>query len=409
MLGDLFHITASSDPATTSAPQSQWSPNLTVVVQHLSANVAAEHHPRLEALATELIEKGKMLVGLMKKLSDEVRRMRKQLETLEWATTQNGFKNNESRLRTELQIQADSDRLKKTLQISIDWGSDLRELLAELQAMAPNVLNTSSSSSSTSYSSSSLPSYISTSLSSSGETPLDSSQKLSTSMSADAVNSLADGSDAGYQESESNYSLSTSSLPSSLSSSVLQETNSSFFDDGLSSPQRKSYHRRSNSHTPLSSGPTVVLTEAKPLTPDQGRIPHESPGDSRNRRKSVMSDTSQSRQQVVSVVGDPRSSMMPTHIKSGWMKKRGGVVKNWKKRFFVLKVNGNLVYAKDEELTQTQGVIPIKSEALEIGRSPDLRKFGFFLRTENRTYYFECTSQHTMNDWMTAMQIFLKR
>ena len=46
---------------------------------------------------------------------------------------------------------------------------------------------------------------------------------------------------------------------------------------------------------------------------------------------------------------------MPTVVMEGYMFKQGAVVKNWKRRWFILDSHDNLRYYKDEDRTSEAG------------------------------------------------------
>ncbi len=50
---------------------------------------------------------------------------------------------------------------------------------------------------------------------------------------------------------------------------------------------------------------------------------------------------------------------MPTVVMEGYMFKQGAVVKNWKRRWFVLDSHDNLRYYKDEDRTKEAGARPV--------------------------------------------------
>ncbi|MDP2434680.1 MAG: hypothetical protein Q8P67_02955, partial [archaeon] len=138
VLTDFFDMLGSEPVQPRERPDSVspgFNPELSPFVESLAASFRTPLSETAVALAQQILDRGKKLVAVTKKLADEARRLRKRLETLEWSTNQKGFKSVDLRVQTELQIQADADRLQRTLQISIDWGSELSDFIKQLRAM----------------------------------------------------------------------------------------------------------------------------------------------------------------------------------------------------------------------------------------------------------------------------------
>ncbi|EDQ88978.1 uncharacterized protein MONBRDRAFT_8528 [Monosiga brevicollis MX1] len=58
---------------------------------------------------------------------------------------------------------------------------------------------------------------------------------------------------------------------------------------------------------------------------------------------------------------DIRQSALPIVVHQGYATKQGGKVKSWQRRWFILRVDGSLTYAKEGSLTEPKGVIDIKA------------------------------------------------
>lgn len=98
----------------------------------------------------------------------------------------------------------------------------------------------------------------------------------------------------------------------------------------------------------------------------------------------------------------PASEAREGATKAGMMWKIGGVVKNWKHRFFVLSSSGLLYYYKDEKSDSPQGVIMLERSTTGDG-SEAQRKNAFSLITPLRTYLFSCDSEQDLKDWRKAI------
>jgi len=106
------------------------------------------------------------------------------------------------------------------------------------------------------------------------------------------------------------------------------------------------------------------------------------------------------------------SSLKETQKCSGYLIKRGAIVKNWKKRWCVLTTN-HLYYYKSNKATKAQGVINLNnsSEVLTdnflIGHtkvSEHRRKNIFALKTASRTFYLNPSSPEEKQNWVIAIQ-----
>eukprot|EP00012_Vannella_robusta_P002403 CAMPEP_0206191106 /NCGR_PEP_ID=MMETSP0166-20121206/5164_1 /ASSEMBLY_ACC=CAM_ASM_000260 /TAXON_ID=95228 /ORGANISM="Vannella robusta, Strain DIVA3 518/3/11/1/6" /LENGTH=181 /DNA_ID=CAMNT_0053607345 /DNA_START=507 /DNA_END=1049 /DNA_ORIENTATION=+ len=91
-------------------------------------------------------------------------------------------------------------------------------------------------------------------------------------------------------------------------------------------------------------------------------------------------------------------------IKHGWMKKKGDVVKNWKKRYFVLSMVSDtcaqLKYFVSPDTTLAKGVIDISS-IMELTCEPG--SCTIELVTQNRTFYCKAESDFVAQDWYTKL------
>eukprot|EP00038_Savillea_parva_P013303 m.210111 g.210111 ORF g.210111 m.210111 type:complete len:138 (-) comp24864_c0_seq1:110-523(-) len=105
---------------------------------------------------------------------------------------------------------------------------------------------------------------------------------------------------------------------------------------------------------------------------------------------------------------------MPPPPYSGYLVKRGGVVKNWKRRWFSLEDGGlRLAYYKAKGDRKRAGVIDTVSVESIVSvdvcggiwpqvAEPDL---SFGIVTRKRTYYCYCESRDECIDWMRALRV----
>ncbi|KAJ3436326.1 sesquipedalian [Anaeramoeba flamelloides] len=87
----------------------------------------------------------------------------------------------------------------------------------------------------------------------------------------------------------------------------------------------------------------------------------------------------------------------PTIIKEGFLKKQGGTIKNWKKRWFIL-TDTNFFYYKNQKSEIPKGEISLKDVKITILNE---KKLNFSIdATNRRTFYIRCFKKEEMNDWI---------
>lgn len=96
-----------------------------------------------------------------------------------------------------------------------------------------------------------------------------------------------------------------------------------------------------------------------------------------------------------SILGIDSSSL----VKYGFCMKEGGVVHNWKKRFFVL-TRGTLSYFKSPNDAQALKVIKVNTITSVI-ESPQYqgRNFVISVLTHSRNFFMQCESQTLATEW----------
>jgi len=88
--------------------------------------------------------------------------------------------------------------------------------------------------------------------------------------------------------------------------------------------------------------------------------------------------------------------------KVGWLTKQGGLVKSWKKRWFVLK-NSKLFYYHGKTDTTRIGEIDLEAAGIQIGDKKAGKKLCIEIITHGRTFYIHADSQNDYEEWMKAL------
>merc|ERR1712087_533567 len=86
-------------------------------------------------------------------------------------------------------------------------------------------------------------------------------------------------------------------------------------------------------------------------------------------------------------------------VQQGWMMKQGGLVKNWKRRYFVLKTNNVLNYYESDNSSMVKGHVPL-ADAIGIEKK---QKKSFDVVTPKRTWSFACISTQVRDQWVESI------
>eukprot|EP01083_Nonionella_stella_P222694 794392_1 len=94
-------------------------------------------------------------------------------------------------------------------------------------------------------------------------------------------------------------------------------------------------------------------------------------------------------------------------MKEGWMRKEGGLIKTWKRRYFVLRNGGAVSYYRDETKEDARGAFSCK-ELDELcfmswGKSND-KRYGIKVNTVSRNWKFVCQNNQEREEWMKCFQ-----
>jgi len=83
-------------------------------------------------------------------------------------------------------------------------------------------------------------------------------------------------------------------------------------------------------------------------------------------------------------------------VHQGWMMKQGGLVKSWKRRYFVLKTNRVLNYYESDNSSMVKGSIEL-NKVIGVERK---QKKMLDLVTPKRTWSFACVSTKVRDEWV---------
>mmetsp|Transcript_6443 Transcript_6443/g.19522 ORF Transcript_6443/g.19522 Transcript_6443/m.19522 type:complete len:1618 (-) Transcript_6443:166-5019(-) len=90
--------------------------------------------------------------------------------------------------------------------------------------------------------------------------------------------------------------------------------------------------------------------------------------------------------------------------REGWLSKQGGRVKNWKKRWFILR-NTTLYYFTSAQANDQAGSIPLHacSVSRSQGTSSGRKKYEFQIVTRHRVYFLRSESEEDTNKWIASI------
>eukprot|EP01114_Cavostelium_apophysatum_P022952 TRINITY_DN8485_c0_g1_i2.p2 TRINITY_DN8485_c0_g1~~TRINITY_DN8485_c0_g1_i2.p2 ORF type:complete len:206 (-),score=39.73 TRINITY_DN8485_c0_g1_i2:756-1373(-) len=108
----------------------------------------------------------------------------------------------------------------------------------------------------------------------------------------------------------------------------------------------------------------------------------------------------------------PSASATGPPIKQGYLTKQGGVIKNWKKRWFILTKTSQLYYYREKGDLNAAGSIQITDRTLvQEASKKSGRPFSFEISagpeslttSKERSYLLVASSQAEMDEWMAAI------
>eukprot|EP01104_Vermistella_antarctica_P006601 TRINITY_DN1730_c0_g1_i2.p1 TRINITY_DN1730_c0_g1~~TRINITY_DN1730_c0_g1_i2.p1 ORF type:complete len:666 (+),score=115.62 TRINITY_DN1730_c0_g1_i2:398-2395(+) len=91
--------------------------------------------------------------------------------------------------------------------------------------------------------------------------------------------------------------------------------------------------------------------------------------------------------------------------KEGWLSKRGGKVKNWKRRWFILQFGSLAYYNKEDSGNEPLGVIPLQGCKLERNAFAATKHNNSFTLTvlAGRTFLVQATNAEDAKEWQDAL------
>ena len=96
----------------------------------------------------------------------------------------------------------------------------------------------------------------------------------------------------------------------------------------------------------------------------------------------------------------------------GWVKKKGNVRRNWKRRWMILREDSIEYYEKNSEKVRNilKGSIPI-DQVISISRFEGKKKMKYCmaLKTVNRVYYISVATAEEQERWLTVVSQHLRQ
>lgn len=96
---------------------------------------------------------------------------------------------------------------------------------------------------------------------------------------------------------------------------------------------------------------------------------------------------------------------MSQPVKEGWLTKRGGVRKNWKRRWFALRpAEQTLCYYKGLGEQEAHGSINIR-DCVSCSKAEEQtqKENSFLLNAGERTYFFVCDTKEERTEWVQVL------
>lgn len=97
------------------------------------------------------------------------------------------------------------------------------------------------------------------------------------------------------------------------------------------------------------------------------------------------------------------SPLLGTPDKQGYLTKQGGLVRSWKKRWFILKNNYLYYFKSPNHLGDTKGAVSLEEVVAQRAQFPGKTDHGFTIRTPDRLYNIYADSEQDANEWVTAI------
>eukprot|EP00002_Diphylleia_rotans_P035670 TRINITY_DN7807_c0_g1_i1.p1 TRINITY_DN7807_c0_g1~~TRINITY_DN7807_c0_g1_i1.p1 ORF type:complete len:345 (+),score=73.89 TRINITY_DN7807_c0_g1_i1:515-1549(+) len=100
----------------------------------------------------------------------------------------------------------------------------------------------------------------------------------------------------------------------------------------------------------------------------------------------------------------------PTVIKASWMTKRGNLVRNWKRRYFILGFDHHLRYYESPNDISEKGFINLNiASAAYASTATEAPSFAIDIVTPDRIYTLSCDSKELYSEWLTLLKNIIKK
>jgi len=96
------------------------------------------------------------------------------------------------------------------------------------------------------------------------------------------------------------------------------------------------------------------------------------------------------------------SSYLGDPDKAGYLTKQGGLVKSWKKRWFILKGAFLYYFKSPNRLSDTKGMVLLEDAIAQRAQFPG-KSHGFTIQTQDRLYYIYAETDLDAEDWINAI------
>merc|ERR1712013_152192 len=87
-------------------------------------------------------------------------------------------------------------------------------------------------------------------------------------------------------------------------------------------------------------------------------------------------------------------------VRQGWMMKKGDIIKNWKKRYFVLQSNRVLNYYESSSSAMVKGTVALRKATRVVKKSTQ----SLEVHTPKRKWCFACKDTATRDEWVRVIK-----
>jgi len=197
-------------------------------------------------------------------------------------------------------------------------------------------------------------------------------------------------------------SVAAASVVSGTVSSLSSSSSSS--SPALASQQRAS--PRNASHSPSTSSPRAAAHSPSSVSPRNGS-PSSSPLASVTSVTSAAGGLSPGRAAKRASGQKSGSALGHRQVKAGFLLKKGGKRRNWKRRYFVLESDGTLSYYRAVGAASALGCVQLlfsNTRLLPADSSDDSRAHCLQVATPSRTYFLQASTQPEADEWVRVLR-----